>query len=492
MCKQSRTIVILSALLAWLWVGCQGERTSVVPPEGGSGGGTAIGGAGGAGGQIGWGGAGGAAGSSDGGAGEGGNAGEDGSGGTGEDFGCTGDWDKSPGSICAWICDDTAWVPIDSGPMRDCKAMEAVADRIPLDALTWNTIGIGREEAPIPAIPSRAWNGMLSAQAGKDGPQVLFQFGQAATCGADAVSLRRLVDLATLKTIGVYRTIGYCDSGTFAQESAPTGGIGGNNGEGTSYLLLGSRKQGDEHWSWWPEPMHLNQVYKIHDLADGTLVLRTPASIQVALSRETGELTTIEGESIFGTAYDDVFVWSQLLSPVGSRIRTWSREHGVRTVLEVEEDDICPVAVGETRYVWVTGWGNCLSYRKELRFWWFPADANGETAGPIAGPYLPQDTWLGLRRLMATDTHAAVFAAEDSYDENRLFVIVWRFSDNSLWRINPRPGMTLYGPDMALDSRYLYVTERFAKDREIIPSAQRLSLEALESYAIRYGTDTGP
>lgn len=486
----SRRLVETACVLS-LWVfaapGCsENDAIDRDPPleVGGSGGAS-----GGVGGGAGGAGAGGSAGSGSGGsAGVGGSGGQGGLGGTPTWTGCLGTWNDEPGSFCSWICDEAAWTEIPRGPIIDCVPMEATSDRIPFEPLTWSAPETAREEALLEPNPSVAWAGVLSTELGPDDRRAILQFSQVGRCGSNDYRVRRLVDLTTGETVGAYRETHPCGSGAFAPDSALTGGLTGHDSTGASHMVMGSRRVGESRWSWWPEPLPLHDMAtdKIHDISDGTLVLRTGGAIRVALSRDSNVLTRIEEANAAGTAGDDLFVWSKLLTPSGSLVRTWDRTNGVRDVIQLA-GDTCPVAVNDTRLLGITGVGPCSSYRTDLRFWSASRGVPLDEAQPLAGPAINSEMRLGLRRLMASDSHAVVFGYEDSYDENRLFILVWRFSDQTLWRINHRPGMTLFGQSsFTLTADYLYLLERNENAREVLPSVQRLSLDELEQFAIPF------
>ena len=466
-------------------------------PPGGKGGepgeGGATGGSGGTGGEAGKGGAGvvGGSGGAGGTSGGGGSGGAGGAGGNAVGLDCAPGDEAGPDPLCSWVCDASAWKAIPRGPIVDCEPAEAVASMMPLASLDWSSVGGSMEEAPV--TPTMGYDAVITTERGADGYRAAVQLTHALKCGAQTHLVRRLIDLSSGRTLGAYRVpSGACATGPFAPDAAMLGGFAGDDEDDVSYMSIGTRSLDDDEWSWWSAPLLLDEIFgdDFHDLGDGTLVLRRGSAVRVAVEPGSSEFQTIDTDSRVGSAGHDLFVWSQLLDPSGSRVRAWSRADGVIDVVHALPKDPCAVTANETHVVGITGVGGCMSSLSDLSFWRIARSAFGEDDAVVMGPAIPSSMRMAIRELKAVGDHAAVLLRlETAPDEaSRSFILVLRMSDSTLWRIDPRAGNLYRSPySFALTDTHLYTLERVpAENIRTVPAVQRIPLSELESVATPY------
>jgi len=358
-----------------------------------------------------------------------------------------------------------------------------VPERLPFERLQWASVAESMEKSELRG--GTAGDTVVSTEATSDGFHVVVQVTHWQTCGTTKFRVRRVLDVTSGDTLGAYRVSDPClDGGLFAPASAVLGGVAGKDAAGVSYWSVGSWNMQERGWAWWPTPLRLEDIFAddYYDLADGTLLALRPSAVRVAAPGSI-DFSELDTNARVGSAGDDMFVWSQLLEPAGSRVRAWTRAGGVVDVVDELPADPCAVTATETHVVGLAGAGNCTSFLHDIKFWRTERAEIGNDAAVEFGPVITSSSRIGMLRFVAHGDFAAFMAVpEVDGGSGPFFLLVARFSDRTLWRIDPQPGWQPFRSSSthALTDTHLYLLDRKGGN---LQAAYRIPLSDLETIA---------
>lgn len=156
------------------------------------------------------------------------------------------------------------------------------------------------------------------------------------------------------------------------------------------------------------------------------------------------------------TQYRGFVVWPEFLPGGDTRIRAWTPEGGMYTLLERMPGITCQVALnGESLIGWQVGpEDHCEGYSDDIRFWRAPFTKEAGALKPVVLPPL-SDKVLGGSWFSGWGDHAMLTIVEKGSGE--VYRLVVRFSDGTMRKLRPHPDNNVNGYAVTLSERFAYL-----------------------------------
>ncbi len=428
--------------------------------SGGRGGGGATGATGGSGGPIDAGGS-------------GGDGGVGGAGGTG-----------GAGGSVDWYDDPAIWRPIPGGEFSGerCRQYQADPANIQRRILDWQPCGPGCEQAALGlGFDFAAGLPMLTTAARENHAAGFLSASYGNRLGDHGRGFRYTIRLEDGMLVGAAQQhfeipapggFSYCSFGRSARSALATL-VAADTQEGTSLFAVGlvDPLTGEQHWfpPWQESPICAR--FPVATPEGPTLFFNCGVAGYLAGSSDrpvvvSGDGVVVQGS---GAGYRDLAVWSEIREDSGSRVRGWTFNGGVRTLVDQLPGIVCEVAPTATGVVGtlVPDDSFCNYTGPGLRLWRLTyEDGTGSPAVTI-GPEL-SGLEVGASNLTAWGDFAAFYASVNQPDGTRTeHGVVVRLSDWTARQIVKQPQHDeVHHSTVAVTDRYLYWGEGPAVQRE--------------------------
>lgn len=408
-------------------------------------------------------GSGGSAGSADGIGGVGGNDANGGSGGAAG---------HGPGGF-AWYEDPEIWKPIPEGEVvgEACRPLYADPAWAVRKILDWEPCGTGCEKAVIDIgndVPGLHLPVATTAEA--DGVGMGFLAGTSRRTGDDERTRLfrhtiRLDDgylLSMLQHDSAERDItSICGFGRSLRSAlAPLVGNSPSGVGGVYRYVNGAidAMSGETKWfpPWQPDP--LCDALPI-ETNGGLALLGTCHSLSYVTERSDDPIVLKPDAEVLPTSaaqYRGFVVWPEFLPGGNTRIRAWTPEGGMYTLVEQMPGITCQVAVnGESIIGWQVGPADhCDGFSDDIRLWRAPFTREEGALNPVVLPPL-SDKVLGGSRFSGWGDHAMLTIIEN--DTGDVYHLVARFSDGMIRKLRSHPDNNPNGYSVTLSERYAYL-----------------------------------
>lgn len=438
-----------------------------------------------------------------------GTGGVEGSGGSG---GSAGGGSQNP---LQWVYDPTAWelLPAEPGFWDDpCAISEAKSGRIGFPALSWETCGPGCEKADLlQGYDPKVWDPILSTVRSSSGaPSAYLQVTNllpARPPGAKLLSLRRIIDLASGRTVVATKVERFkvshyslCSiSGGFPSASI-LDAYRSNEDQSESVTMTGWFDFLNSKMKWYPQlPLSAesNLCERFTTDGNGKMFYACYTKIRGNIQPNTADivdLATMDDDhmAVVGTGEGELAIWSEYrlsLPPpeTTSRIRGWRNDgEGIRTIVPDMPGTVCGLGLDGSEIAGfsvdeVNPYG-CYGPQANPRLW---VASRTDPQKPIStGPPLTSGQLYASNFQLSSSKHwiALHFSSKAPDGTNRNTLALVRKADWTTRWYTPPKGMLIHSRTLDDSSLYVVLTPELARDYRSVSEVMRFDLSHFDEF----------
>lgn len=406
-----------------------------------------------------------------------------------------------------WLVDRDIWKPLPGEWTEHCRGYVADKEDLQFPKLAWESCGNACEKADL--VQGFGWHAgaaSLSTTLNAKGEVPLFRFvlpglGDERTLH----SLHRILRMDTGDTLAAVRFSRVRDAEYSPCSPAVYGGAGrlvwGLGDTRPARDVDGVFDIRTEAWTWNLPWFAAREAFPEHEystwlgMEDGRTILPGVGKVYAQLTPGSSEVTLLddigadrEGER--GGSQGNLAAWPEVEARVhATRIRGWTPERGVHTILPSVSGDTCHVAVSDSHLAGIsfegTGERDCWKAMNNPRFWVLPRESEGaEDEGLNRSPFLNREMAYNSLRLATWGSRVVVVLSEPVHIHDRkTWIVVSSFPAwNMKWMEIPE-GLGVQ--TVSLTSTHLYVVlGKLGADVGKVYEVHRYDLSRIEDFTV--------
>lgn len=377
----------------------------------------------------------------------------------------------------AWLNDRNIWKPLPEEMSQHCRAHYADRRDLRFPELEWVSCGEGCAKADL--VQGLGWHAStvsLTTILDENGEAPLLRFVVSGLGGHDVLyAFHRLLRLDTGENLTAVRfkksrgrEYSPCSPTTVDHAPRLLWGLGDSSRD-----VDGAFDITRERWTWNLPWFDTNEVLPSKGLEctsvpmeDGRTIFPCIAKVYAQITPGSSDVSVLDDITpyrmgVFGSSLGGLAVWPELEAPeYTSRIRGWSSDAGIHTVVPSIPGDTCFVALSDTHMAGISfdwhGMRDCWMAMKNPRFWVAPRDSESTVGELVHSPVLDDEMAYSVLRLATWGPRIAAIISESGFVHNRKrWIVVSSFPD---WRQRwmEIPAM-IYPHRVSLTSTHLYV-----------------------------------